>query len=88
MANLPDIFVARKILSSEYQPYACGKIFRAPRSRPNLPISVWTTQPLFCSSDFFIRETDRGKKCCRRKLLPVVGAAGNPNGNGQRLKKL
>jgi hypothetical protein len=30
MANLPDIGVARKILSSEYQPYACGKIFRAP----------------------------------------------------------
>ncbi|XPS82018.1 uncharacterized protein Dvar_00360 [Desulfosarcina variabilis str. Montpellier] len=25
MANLPDIGVARKILSSEYQPYACGK---------------------------------------------------------------
>ncbi|BBO78760.1 hypothetical protein DSCW_61770 [Desulfosarcina widdelii] len=39
MANLPDIFVARKILSSEYQPYACGKISRAPRSRPNFPIS-------------------------------------------------
>ncbi len=30
MANLPDLGVARKILSSEYQPYACGKIFRAP----------------------------------------------------------
>jgi hypothetical protein len=39
MANLPDIGVARKILSSEYQLYtpqghflrgACGKIFRAP----------------------------------------------------------
>jgi hypothetical protein len=28
MANFPDIFVARKILSSEDQPYACGKIFR------------------------------------------------------------
>ncbi|WP_419658967.1 uncharacterized protein Dvar_78360 [Desulfosarcina variabilis str. Montpellier] len=27
MANLPDIGVARKILSSEYQLYACGKIF-------------------------------------------------------------
>ena len=27
MANLPDICVARKILSSEYQPYACGKNF-------------------------------------------------------------
>ncbi|WP_319524349.1 hypothetical protein [uncultured Desulfosarcina sp.] len=39
MANLPDIFVARKILSSKYQPYVCGKIFRAPRSQPNLPIS-------------------------------------------------
>jgi hypothetical protein len=37
MANLPDIFVARKILSLEYQPYASGKIFRTPRSRPNLP---------------------------------------------------
>jgi hypothetical protein len=24
MANLPDIGVARKILSSEYPPYACG----------------------------------------------------------------
>jgi hypothetical protein len=30
MADLPDIRVALKILSSEYQPYACGKIFRAP----------------------------------------------------------
>ncbi|WP_218188137.1 hypothetical protein, partial [Desulfosarcina cetonica] len=40
MANLPDILVPR-ILSSEYQPYACGKIFRAPRSRPNFPISGW-----------------------------------------------
>jgi hypothetical protein len=30
MANLPDIFVARKILSLKYQPYSCGKIFRAP----------------------------------------------------------
>ena len=39
MANSPDIFVARKILSSKYQPYVCGKIFRAPRSRPNFPIS-------------------------------------------------
>jgi len=38
MANLPDIFVARKILSSKYQLYVCGKIFRAPRSRPNSPI--------------------------------------------------
>jgi hypothetical protein len=50
MAILPDIFVARKILSSKYQPYApqgyflrgvCGKIFHAPRSRPNFPISGW-----------------------------------------------
>jgi hypothetical protein len=30
MTHLPDIGVARKILSSEYQQYACGKIFRAP----------------------------------------------------------
>jgi hypothetical protein len=30
MANLPDIRVTLKILSSEYQPYACGKIFRVP----------------------------------------------------------
>jgi len=30
MANLPDICVLLKILSSEYQPYACGKIFRTP----------------------------------------------------------
>jgi hypothetical protein len=30
MANFPDISVARKILSSAYQPYACGKIFHAP----------------------------------------------------------
>jgi hypothetical protein len=30
MANFPDICVNRKILSSEYQPYACGKIFRKP----------------------------------------------------------
>jgi len=28
----PDLFVIRKILSSEYQLYACGKIFRMPRS--------------------------------------------------------
>jgi hypothetical protein len=41
MANSPDIFVARKILSSKYQPYDYGKIFRAPRSRPNFPISGW-----------------------------------------------
>ena len=41
MANLHDIFVARKILSSKYQPYVCGKIFRAPRSQPNFPISGW-----------------------------------------------
>jgi hypothetical protein len=27
MANLPAICVVRKILSSEYQPDACGKIF-------------------------------------------------------------
>jgi len=27
---LPDICVMLKILSSEYQPYACGKIFRTP----------------------------------------------------------
>jgi len=48
MANLPDIFVSRKILSLEYQPYAlqghflrgaCVKIFRAPWSRPNSPVS-------------------------------------------------
>jgi hypothetical protein len=30
MANLPDTGVVRKILSSKYQPYACGKIFRTP----------------------------------------------------------
>jgi hypothetical protein len=30
MTNLPDIGVARKILSSKYQLYVCGKIFRAP----------------------------------------------------------
>jgi hypothetical protein len=30
MADLPDIGVARKILFSEYQPDACGKIIRAP----------------------------------------------------------
>jgi hypothetical protein len=30
MANFPDTGVALKILSSEYQPYACGKIFQAP----------------------------------------------------------
>ena len=30
MANLTDICVMRKILSSEYQLYACGKIFRKP----------------------------------------------------------
>ena len=30
MTNLPDIGVARKILSSKYQPYVSGKIFRAP----------------------------------------------------------
>jgi len=30
MANLPDICVLLKILSSEYQLYACGKIFRTP----------------------------------------------------------
>jgi hypothetical protein len=30
MANLPDIRVTLKILSSEYQPYACGKISRKP----------------------------------------------------------
>jgi hypothetical protein len=30
MTNLPDIGVARKILSSEYQSYTSGKIFRAP----------------------------------------------------------
>jgi len=30
MANLPDICVALKIYASEYQPYACGKIFHAP----------------------------------------------------------
>jgi hypothetical protein len=41
MANLPDIFVAQKILSSEYQPYTSGKIFRAPQSRTNLPIFEW-----------------------------------------------
>jgi len=27
---LPDLFVMLKILSSEYQLYACGKIFRRP----------------------------------------------------------
>jgi hypothetical protein len=42
MANLSDIGVARKMDSSEYQPYACGSIFRAPWSQPNLPISGWT----------------------------------------------
>jgi hypothetical protein len=30
MTNWPDIGVIRKILSSEYQPYASGKIFRKP----------------------------------------------------------
>ena len=30
MANSPDICVMLKILSSEYQLYACGKIFRMP----------------------------------------------------------
>jgi hypothetical protein len=30
MANLPDIGVAQKIESSEYQPYASGSIFCAP----------------------------------------------------------
>jgi len=42
MANLPDICVPLKILSSEYRRYACGKIFRTPWSRPNMPISGWT----------------------------------------------
>ncbi len=45
MADLPniwfDIWVMRKILSLEYQPHVCGKIFRMPWSRPNLPISGW-----------------------------------------------
>jgi len=48
MANSPDIFVARKILSSKYLPYDCGKIFRAPRSQPNFPISGWTLNKFFC----------------------------------------
>jgi hypothetical protein len=30
MPYLPDIGVAGKILSSEYQAYTCGKIFPAP----------------------------------------------------------
>jgi hypothetical protein len=30
MSDLPDIGVARKMDSSEYRPYACGSIFRAP----------------------------------------------------------
>jgi hypothetical protein len=34
MANLPDIGVAQKIEFSEYQPYACGSIFRAPGCIP------------------------------------------------------
>jgi hypothetical protein len=31
MIFLPKLFVMLKILSSEYQLYACGKIFRMPR---------------------------------------------------------
>jgi len=38
MDNLLDICVLLKILSSGYQLYACGKIFRTPWSQPNLPI--------------------------------------------------
>jgi hypothetical protein len=30
MASLPDIGIAQKIESSEYQPYASGSIFSAP----------------------------------------------------------
>ncbi len=33
---LTDIFVMFKILSSEYQLYACGKIFHMPRSRSKM----------------------------------------------------
>ena len=31
MLSSPNLFVMLKILSSEYQLYACGKIFRMPR---------------------------------------------------------
>jgi len=35
----PNLFVTLKILSSEYQLYACGKIFRMPRSWTKIFIS-------------------------------------------------
>jgi hypothetical protein len=44
-ALLVDTFVILKILSMEYQSYACGKIFRAPRSQPKMPgLGMETTQ--------------------------------------------
>jgi len=36
------LFVTLKILSSEYQLYACGKIFRVPRFRTKILISQGT----------------------------------------------
>jgi len=40
-ALLPDIFVMLKILSSEYQVYACGKIFRMVRAQEKPLILGW-----------------------------------------------
>jgi len=39
MTNLTDICVTFGMLSSKYQPHACGEISHKPRSRLNLPIS-------------------------------------------------
>jgi hypothetical protein len=64
MTNCPtrqrriNIGVARKIESSEYQPYACGSIFRAPSSQPNLPISGWALLRKFAGNQEHIGMQD------------------------------
>jgi rubrerythrin len=91
MANLPDIFVMRKSLSSEYQPYApqghflrgaCGKIFRTPQSRPNFPISGWALVGGFVKSNPLRKDPPmelKGTQTEKNLLLAYTGESNNRN---------
>ena len=63
---LPDLIVTQYFLSSEYQLYACGKKYCAPRSRPKYLVSG---RKLSRNSDKFFNFRD---ECCKADVTGLL----------------
>jgi hypothetical protein len=75
MANLADICVMLNVLSSSLQPYACGKTFRKPLSRPNYPISG-PTRTIVIGFKIIVLDCvigRRGIPITASSLIPILG---------------